>query len=109
MPEIFPSRYRSENVNTELQELKDEVEARRELPAPAARRALREAAGVSLDGVARAVGVSKQTVLGWESGAFGPRGSNLSAYLEVLRIFRKAMSEDGAGLKEVSPPTGADT
>jgi len=96
-------------VNTELQELKEEVEARRELPAPAARRALREAAGVSLDGVAQAVGVSKQTVLGWESGAFSPRGANLGSYLSVLRIFRKSMSEDGAGHKEVNPKTGADT
>jgi transcriptional regulator with XRE-family HTH domain len=76
-------------ITVELQELKAEIQARRDLPAPAARRALREAAGVSLEGVARAVGVSKQTVLGWESGAFGPRGENLTRYVEVLQVMRE--------------------
>jgi transcriptional regulator with XRE-family HTH domain len=76
-------------MTIELQELRAEIQARRDLPPPAARRALREAAGVSLEGVARAAGVSRQTVLGWESGAFGPRGENLTRYAEVLQVMRE--------------------
>jgi transcriptional regulator with XRE-family HTH domain len=73
-----------------MTELRERVQARRELPSPATRRALREAAGASLSDVAGAVGVSKQAVAGWETGSCDPRGTNLVAYAEVLRLFRES-------------------
>jgi transcriptional regulator with XRE-family HTH domain len=81
-----------------LAELEGRVQARSELPTPAVRRALREAVGESLDGVARVVGVTRQAVAMWESGERTPRGENLESYVEVLRMFRRAMSDAGAAV-----------
>jgi DNA-binding transcriptional regulator YiaG len=77
-------------TTTAIEELSERVLARRSLPPPLTRRALREAAGASLADVARACGVTKQAVAQWESGLYSPRGANLLAYAEVLRVFRKA-------------------
>jgi transcriptional regulator with XRE-family HTH domain len=76
-----------------ISELVERVEARRELPSPTVRRALRQAAGVSLDDVGAAVGVTGQAVRWWESGAREPNAENLRPYLEVLRAFKRAMSD----------------
>jgi DNA-binding transcriptional regulator YiaG len=95
-------------IVTALTELSAVLQAKRELPPAETRRALRKAAGATLEQVARACNVTPQAVQFWETGST-PRGANLSAYLEVLRVFRKSMSEDGAGLKEVNPKTGAGT
>jgi DNA-binding transcriptional regulator YiaG len=73
---------------TAFDELAEQVQARRSLPPPAKRRALREAAGASLADVARACGVTKQAVAFWESGEFAPAGANLIAYAKVLQLFR---------------------
>lgn len=77
-------------LTTGIQQLEDRVRARRELPPPAGRRALREAAGVSLADIARACGVSKQAVAQWESGYCEPRGANLLAYSDAIRVLREA-------------------
>lgn len=62
------------------------LRARQQLPAPAVRRALRQAAGLSQDHVAQAVGTSRQAVAHWEAGTRYPRPEHLTAYVEVLRL-----------------------
>jgi predicted transcriptional regulator len=78
------------SVATEAPGLEAHLAARRELPDPHMRRAMRKAAGVSLDQIGRECGVSRQAVALWESGAVEPRDRNLRAYLEVLRLLREA-------------------
>ena len=77
------------SVAIESQGLEAHLAARRELPDPHVRRALRKAAGVSLEQIGRECGVSRQAVALWESGTVEPRGRNLRAYLEVLRLLRE--------------------
>jgi len=60
--------------------------ARRDLPPPQVRRALRIAAGLSLAEVASAVGVSRQAVAHWEGGSRRPAAKHLTAYCQALRI-----------------------
>ena len=57
---------------------------RRRLPAPAARRQIREAAGVSQIHVARELGVTRGAVAYWEIGSRTPRPQHLAAYLAIL-------------------------
>ena len=73
-----------------IADLSKRVRARRSLPPPATRQALRKAAGASLRDVARACNVTKQAVAQWEAGICNPRGENLLAYSEVLRVFRES-------------------
>ncbi len=69
--------------------LEKSLDDRRALPPPVARRALRQAAGVSLLAVARACGVSRQAVAHWEAGTRQPRDEHLAAYLQALRLLRE--------------------
>ena len=73
--------------------LREELSARRDLPPPAERRALREVAGISLDVIARELGVTRQAVGHWELGTRHPNGRNLRRYVEILRILREAAEE----------------
>jgi transcriptional regulator with XRE-family HTH domain len=77
-----------------LDSLTQRLQTRRELPSPEVRRTLRLVAGASQADVAEVVGVTRQAVQLWEAGTRMPRGGNLDAYLEVLRAFRRAMSEE---------------
>ena len=79
---------RREATTAAMDELSERVRARGSLPPAEARRALREAAGASLADVARACDVTKQAVALWEAGICTPRGTNLIAYAEVMRVFR---------------------
>ena len=63
------------------------MQARRDLPPPAMRRALREGAGVTLSEVGEACGVTRQCAWLWETGARTPRSQHLVAYVELLRLF----------------------
>jgi transcriptional regulator with XRE-family HTH domain len=54
------------------------------------RRALREAAGLSLESIARAVGVTRQCVGHWETGRREVSPRYLRAYLDALRVLREA-------------------
>jgi DNA-binding transcriptional regulator YiaG len=72
---------------TTLEDIRARVRARQELPPPAMRKALREAAGVSLRDAAAAVGVTYEAMRQWESGRAGPGPRNLVAYVELLRAF----------------------
>ncbi|MFE6910485.1 helix-turn-helix domain-containing protein [Streptomyces erythrochromogenes] len=55
-----------------------------DLPAPHERRRLREAAELTLDEVAAAMGVTAATVRHWESGRTNPRGRKHDAYARFL-------------------------
>lgn len=74
------------------QQLRERIHLRKSLPSPPTCRMLRQAAGVSLAGVAEVVGVTPSAVALWETGRRRPSGEHLSAYLEVLKIFRESAS-----------------
>jgi len=65
------------------------VRARRNLPPPVMRRAIRLAANTSLRAVAEAVGVTPQAVAFWEQGDRTPAGQRLVRYVEVLRSLER--------------------
>lgn len=73
-----------------------EAAARKFLPPPRDRKAIREAAGLSRLKIADHMGVSSTAVSYWES-EFGrhsePRGENLLKYIELLRDLDR-LSED---------------
>ncbi|MFI5981356.1 helix-turn-helix domain-containing protein [Streptomyces sp. NPDC051555] len=78
------------------------------LPSPKERRRLREAAELTHDDVATAVGVTPSTVRSWETGRTAPRGRKREAYVKLLT------GADGAEVVEVAdgddsriPVTGA--
>ncbi|MFF3622030.1 helix-turn-helix domain-containing protein [Streptomyces sp. NPDC002467] len=59
-------------------------DAERSLPSPKERRRLREAAELTHDEVAAAVGVTPTTVRSWETGRTAPRGRKLELYARFL-------------------------
>jgi transcriptional regulator with XRE-family HTH domain len=76
-------------VDRALEHLSEVVEARKALPPPEARRAIRLAARASLGDVAKACGVTRQAALQWEQGKT-PSGPRLLAYTAALRVMREA-------------------
>lgn len=76
------------------------------LPSPKERRRLREAAGLSYEAVATAVGVRANTVRSWESARTSPRGRKRAAYAAFLRSLASAPA---AAATATEPPqaTGA--
>ncbi|WP_030154830.1 helix-turn-helix domain-containing protein [Streptomyces sp. NRRL S-244] len=66
------------------------------LPSPEERRGLREAAGLTYEAVATAVGVRASTVRSWESGRTHPRGRKREAYAAFLNSLAPASAEPGA-------------
>jgi len=72
-----------------MSELFDRIDAlvasRSSLPAPAERKRLRQAHGLTLDEVAAALNVRRATVSGWESGKTEPRPPERDAYARMLR------------------------
>jgi transcriptional regulator with XRE-family HTH domain len=76
-----------------LREALTQARQRRRLPDPAARRSLRERAGISQGALADAVGVSSGAVSRWESGERAPSGERLEAYLTALdRLARETLA-----------------
>ena len=67
-----------------LRSLADE----KRLPPPAARRAIRLAAGLTLAEVGASLNVSRQSVWRWEEGLREPRGETRLAYARSLRELR---------------------
>ena len=61
-----------------------ELARRAELPAPAERRRIREAAGVSQQQVADELGVSATALSYWERGTWTPTLENAVAYRRIL-------------------------
>ncbi len=76
-------------MSLSVDEFRDRVLARRDLPPAARRRKLREDAGVSVREIAETIGVSVQAVRLWEAGLRRPRPENLAAYVQLLRILEE--------------------
>ncbi|MFB7468673.1 helix-turn-helix domain-containing protein [Streptomyces sp. NPDC056224] len=76
------------------------------LPAPKERRRLREAADLTHEQVAAAVGVTVTTVRSWEAGRTDPRGRKREAYAKFLTGLAEP-SQD-APSPEAEGPTSAD-
>ncbi|MFE3287674.1 helix-turn-helix domain-containing protein, partial [Streptomyces sp. NPDC059233] len=90
-------------------------DAERGLPSPKERRRLREAAELTHDEVAAAVGVTPTTVRSWESGRTAPRGRKLDVYARFLTRLRTRAEPTGtrtdapAGPQPAEPPaTGGE-
>ncbi len=71
------------------QRLEDYLKAKRDLPDPAMRRAIREAAHASRKDVAAELGVSSQAVMLWELGKRSPSRRHLANYVQCLRELRE--------------------
>lgn len=63
----------------------ERVRVHQALPPPSRRVALRKAAGLTLQEVATAVGVTAAAVWQWERGNRNPNGKHLDAYLDALK------------------------
>lgn len=70
-----------------------EAQARRRLPPPERRRAIRVATKTSLGAIGRDVGVSRQAVTLWERGECEPRGERLVRYVELLEELGALLEE----------------
>lgn len=75
-----------------MSDILDKIDAIKDLSFPEERRALREAAGLSQDDIAREIGTTRAAVSRWESGDRFPRGAHLFAYAEILRALRKELA-----------------
>ncbi|MBI4345707.1 MAG: helix-turn-helix transcriptional regulator [Elusimicrobia bacterium] len=76
----------------------DDARTRRRLPAPAARRRIRQRVGVTATAVARALGVTPASVTRWETGLRDPAERYLRRYIELLdRLVREAANGEGGG------------
>lgn len=68
-----------------LNEAFEIARVRRSLPAPPARRLLRERAGLKQQHIAGELGVTREAVALWESGARTPSARYVRRYVEILR------------------------
>jgi DNA-binding transcriptional regulator YiaG len=76
-------------VTQTLEQVAEKVRARRDLPTPAIRRALREGAGLSQQDVADVCGVTRAAVSRWESGERGVDGDHVVTYGALLELLRR--------------------
>jgi DNA-binding transcriptional regulator YiaG len=60
------------------------------LPDPAERKRLREAFQVTQKDLAAVIGVSRKTVVNWESGQWNPTGENRENYAMILTAWSEA-------------------
>ena len=72
-----------------VENLIEQVRAQRRLPAPAVCRAIRLAADVSQERLARELGVDRVTVARWERGTRRPRGRLLCRYVNLLETLQR--------------------
>jgi len=63
-----------------------------QLPPPAERRRIREAAGLSLDRMGKALGVTGPTVWNWENEKDGPSLENAVKYRQLLDKLDQAVA-----------------
>ncbi|MEU9913151.1 helix-turn-helix transcriptional regulator [Streptomyces sp. NPDC051001] len=75
---------------TVAERIRSRLHIRRELPTPQECRALRISSGLTQGELAEAIGVTRQAVTQWESGARAPRGWHLDAYAEAIAALREA-------------------
>jgi DNA-binding transcriptional regulator YiaG len=76
-------------VDRAIAEIEEELGRHRRLPSPSERRAIREQSGLSTGWLAKAMGVTSQTVRNYESGRRTPHGERLEIYLAVLDAIRR--------------------
>lgn len=62
------------------------------LPPPSTRRNIREAAGISRAQLAAVLGVTRQTIIHWETGVRFPSDRHRRAYIEALDAMREAVT-----------------
>jgi transcriptional regulator with XRE-family HTH domain len=74
---------------TTLAQVAEKVRARRDLPEPAVRRALRIGAGLSQQDIADVCGVTRAAVSRWESGERGVDADHVVLYAELLDMLRR--------------------
>lgn len=67
-------------------------------------RELREKSGLSMDALARLVGVTKTTVQNWEMGLNGLKGKNLAELAEVLQVDMKDLMGVAASKTTTTEP-----
>ncbi|MBK3580445.1 helix-turn-helix transcriptional regulator, partial [Streptomyces sp. MBT65] len=72
------------------------LEEEPQLPLPAERARLREAAGITQARVGAALGVTEQSVKNWENGRSEPKGARLSAYKRLLDGWAERFPAPGA-------------
>ena len=60
-----------------------------DLPEPAELRSLREAAGLSQQELADAMGVTRAAISHWETGVRSPRGEMRHRYMSAVRVLRE--------------------
>lgn len=83
----------SEDSDVEVTErVKARIHVHASLPEPAVRRALREAADLTQQELADAIGVDRTAIAHWEAGRRNPDGKRLDAYLEALGALREAVA-----------------
>lgn len=75
---------------TTAEKIRSRLGIRADLPDPEERRRLREAAGLSQQEVADALGVTRAAVGHWETGSRSPRGRRLAEYVDVIRVLRES-------------------
>ncbi|KUN03945.1 hypothetical protein AQI95_21130 [Streptomyces yokosukanensis] len=73
---------------TVAEKIRSRLQVRRDLPMPEERRAIREAADLSQQELADAIGVTRQAVSHWEAGIRTPRGIFLDRYIDAIRAMR---------------------
>lgn len=61
-----------------------------DLPEPAELRSLREAAGLSQQNLADAMGVTRAAVSHWETGTRSPRGELRYRYMSAISVLRES-------------------
>jgi DNA-binding transcriptional regulator YiaG len=70
------------------------------LPCPETRAALRRAFGITQIALAKALGVSRQTVRAWEKGEKEPAGDNRQRYSELLRAWQDRAAQAGKEIQK---------
>jgi transcriptional regulator with XRE-family HTH domain len=83
-------------VGIELDQAIEDARARRQLPSPRARRAIRVGAGIPQRVIAQELGVSRVQVSRYEAGSRDPAPSIARRYSEVLsRLRSESIGQDG--------------
>ncbi|WP_407284828.1 telomere-associated protein Tap [Streptomyces sp. BP-8] len=84
--------------------LLDQAAAPDSLPAPAERKRLREAGGLSQDQVAKALSVRRETITSWESGRTEPRQPKRAAYIRLLEGLAERFPAERTAPAQVPAP-----
>lgn len=82
--------------------------AQDDLPAPAERKRLREAAGLSQAGIAKALDIRREAVGNWESGKTEPRQPKRAAYARLLKGLAARFPAPVAEAPETAAPTAPE-